>query len=596
MKNAFLCGIISMSKKTVYGGNNMEQSFGKFQVYYNRLSEELKKIKSNNSYTNLSKAFAHWYLNNFFKIESNDIGESIIDGYGDNGIDAILIENSTIKIFQFKYPDKSSNINKKIDETTILKLINGYNKLTSLRKPRRANDNFLNYFERIKEESIFNYEFYFVSFTDVMTENAIDALETEINKIYSMTGNKISYFVFDKKKICEKMDRAQKNNIINIELKYGNLQQSYNIDDEIKSWVGFATAEDVLSSVEDVLDVIFDENIRNYEGDNFVNTGIYSTATSEVESKYFYFYHNGIVFICDNCKVSMGNHSSFLEMAAVVNGCQSIVSLKRAKDSNKLQKDTFVPIRIIETKDLDIRSKITEYLNSQTKIRDSYFLSNNTFIRELQNELFNEGYFLERLSNEYAFKKGLSKIKEYPKEKILQLEKTIQIFVAYYNNSYASIAKRGKNELFNREIIDDLIATISAQKVLESQSIYLKVCKIITKYRRCRRSDRNNEFILFLGFDESISDEDYNKVMDSYLFVNTADLLLLNAISNMHYKDSIENKIKVAIEICKEEINKESKMSPSSGTKSALIFERVQKRCSKLKSKNSFKESELVVC
>lgn len=563
----------------------MKQASGKYQVYYNRLTNELRNIKSENGYSNISKAFAHWYLNTFLKIENNDIGEIIIDGYGDNGVDAIIIDNGTIKIFQFKYPEKASNLNKQIDETTVLKLINGYTKLTSLRKPRTANSNFLSFYERIKEENIFNYEFYFVSFTDGLTDCASDALETKINEIYEMTGNKIIPVVHDKRKICEKIDRAQKNNIINIDLKYGNLQQSYNVDDEIKSWVGFATAKDILSSVNDVLDVIFDENIRNYEGDNFVNNGIYSTATSEIESKYFYFYHNGIVLICDNCQVSMGNHVASLQMAAVVNGCQSIVSLKRALDSEMLQENTFVPVRIIETKDLDIRSKITEYLNSQTKIRDSYFLANNTFIRELQNQLLQKGYFLERLNNEYSYKKSLSRIKEYPREKILQLDKTIQIYVAFFNNAYAATAKRGKNELFNREIIEDLIATISAEDVLLSQENYLQVCKIITKFRRCRRVHRNDEFIEFIGIDSEVSDEEYENIMDSYLFMNTADLLLLNAISNLGYKDTFDNKIRLAIKICKEEIDKETKMSASSGTKSSLIFERVQKHCQSISNK-----------
>lgn len=560
----------------------MTKVYGKFQVYYNRLNDELKKIKKENAYTTLSKSFGHWYLSNFHKIDNNEIGEAIIDGFGDNGIDAILIEDNTIKIFQFKYPEKIDNINKNIDETTVLKLINGYRKLISERKPRKANENFLAYYERIKKENIFSYQFYFVSFTDELTGNAVDALETEINNISIATGNKVEYFVHDKRKICDKMDRAQKNNVINIELKYGNLLQSYNVEDEINSWVGFATAENILKSVDDVLDVIFDENIRNYEGDNVVNNGIYSTSTDEHEAKYFYFYHNGIVLICDECKISTGNHTASLSMAAVVNGCQSIVSLKKAKDSMKLQKDTFVPIRIIETNDLDIRSKITEYLNSQTKIRDSYFLANNTFIRELQNNLLKKGYFLERLANEYNYKKSLNKVADFSREKILQLEKTIQIFVAYYNNDYASVAKRGKNELFNREIIDDLIATISADKVLESQMNYRDVCKIITKFRRCRRTERNNEFITFIGISDEISDDEYEKIMNSYLFINTADLLLLNAISNIHYKDTIENKIKRAIKVCKVEIEKETKMSPSSSTKSALIFKKVQEECSKL--------------
>lgn len=115
------------------------------------------------------------------------------------------------------------------------------------------------------------------------------------------------------------------------------------------------------------MDVIFDENIRLYEGDNDVNTGIYNTAIGEDSDKFF-FYHNGIVMICDNCKNSTGNQTLVLEGASVVNGCQTINSLKKAYDDNKLKEDVYLQFRIIETTDFDLRVKITEYLNSRIDI------------------------------------------------------------------------------------------------------------------------------------------------------------------------------------------------------------------------------------
>lgn len=330
----------------------MSQSIGKYQVYYSRILQELVEIKDNNNYQNLSKAFAHWYLSNFYKINENDLGEIIIDGFGDNGIDAIIRDNDILKIFQFKFPDKVGNVNKQIEETTVLKIVNGYKKLTSNRKNLKVNENFNNYRNIIKEENIFHYEFVFVSFTDGLSINAKDSLDTSISEIKELTGNKIEYVIDDKKKICDKVDRAQKNNIINVELKYGNLLPSYNVEDNIKSWVGFCSAKDILNSVKDSLDIIFDENIRNYEGDNSVNNGIYKTSTNTEESQYFYFYHNGIVFICDECKNSVGNQTAKLQSSAIVNGCQTIVSLKKSMDDGLLQDNVYVPIRIIETTDI----------------------------------------------------------------------------------------------------------------------------------------------------------------------------------------------------------------------------------------------------
>lgn len=571
----------------------MTQSIGKYQVYYSRIVQELEKIKNDNNYQNLSKAFAHWYLSNFYKISNIDLGEIIIDGFGDNGVDAIIRENDILKIFQFKFPDKVGNINKQIDEATVLKIINGYKKLTSSRKPSRANDNFINYRNIIKKESIFHYEFIFVSFTDGLSSNAKDSLDNSILEIKDLTGNNIEYFVDDKKKICDKLDRAQKNNLVNVDIKYGNLLPGYNVGNDVKSWVGFCSARDILNSVEAVLDVIFDENIRNYEGDNSVNNGIYNTSTDNEESKYFYFYHNGIVFICDECRNSVGNQTASLYSSAIVNGCQTVVSLKKAMDDGILNNNTFLPIRIIETSDIDLRARITEYLNSQNKIKDSYFLSNNTFIRELQSELLKVGYYLERLANEYTYKLSLKKISEYPKEKILQLEKVIQIYVAYYNNEYAAVAKRGKNELFNKDLINELICNISSEKVLESQKNYNEICKIITMYRRCRRVERNDEFLNYMGITVS-SFENYIDVMDSYQFMNTADLLLLNGLANINMEKSFDEKLKMVINVCRDIINQDKKVLPSTATKSTSVFEKVQNACRSVSS--NVEKEVLVLC
>ena len=67
---------------------------GKYQVYYGKIRENIEEINEKNGYCNLSKAFAHWYLLNTLGYDEQQISESIIDGKGDNGIDAIVYENT----------------------------------------------------------------------------------------------------------------------------------------------------------------------------------------------------------------------------------------------------------------------------------------------------------------------------------------------------------------------------------------------------------------------------------------------------------------------------------------------------------------------
>lgn len=167
-------------------------TYGKYQVYYEKIKTEVEKIREENGYLNLSKAFAHWYLKNTLKMDEQDIAETIIDGNGDNGIDAITVQDAEMTLYQFKFPDKGKNIDKQIDEKTVLKIFNGYKKLVSVRKPRSMNENFLKFREIVKEKNIFDYKVVFISFSNGFSQPALDAFESESEDIRDTNGGTVS--------------------------------------------------------------------------------------------------------------------------------------------------------------------------------------------------------------------------------------------------------------------------------------------------------------------------------------------------------------------------------------------------------------------
>ena len=156
------------------------------------------------------------------KMDEQDIAETIIDGNGDNGIDAITVQDAKMTLYQFKFPDKGKNIDKQIDEKTVLKIFNGYKKLVSVRKPRSMNENFLKFREIVKEKNIFDYEVVFISFSNGFSQQALDAFESESEDIRDTTGNDIQHSLILQKNICDLYDRIQKKAKIDINIHIKN--------------------------------------------------------------------------------------------------------------------------------------------------------------------------------------------------------------------------------------------------------------------------------------------------------------------------------------------------------------------------------------
>lgn len=83
----------------------------------------------------------------------------------------------------------------------------------------------------------------------------------------------------------------------------------------------------------------------------------------------------------------------------------------------------------------------------------------------------------------------------------------------------------------------------------------------------------------FEYMDMDVSDEEYQKVLSEFLFLNTGDLLLLNAISNLEktsvYEDE-QDMVIDAIKMCKNAVTK-SKLQPYQATRNATVFAQIQK-------------------
>ena len=221
---------------------------------------------------------------------------------------------------------------------------------------------------------------------------------------------------------------------------------------------------------------------------------------------------------------------------------------------------------------------IGQFLNSQNPVKNSYFIANNSIVRDLQTALLEHNYFLERQINEAKHKAKYVDSDIIKNKAIIKLENVIQYYTGYYINKHAALAKRQKGGLYSQDIINEILMHMTAEKVIESYTMYEEIAKVITSYRKNRRNKNNSEFADFMG----INNEEFVKLSDDYLFINTADILLLNIVGNLKNKnqqDSNQELIKKAIDLLKNTIDSNEeyhKTLPSSITKNQKIYSEIQ--------------------
>lgn len=562
----------------------------KYDVYYNHVHEELAVIRDREGFTGNgadSRAFGFWYLEKVSGLSTNEINEMLIDGSRDNGVDAFYYDEEThvVNLYQFKLPQQK-NINGEIDESSIIKI---YSSITDLMDSRfssnQENVGFKNLIDLFSTEPIFKIKVVFVGYNKgIVSQSSLDVIARNEQKIKDI-GVEVQSEIVNSEKIINIYDRDHRNNSLTVTFSYNNLKASNSISDgpagkAIESWVGNVSGNSLLESLDSNLSNIFDENIRLYENNSKINDGIKMTARHNDQAKMFYFYNNGITMICDEALNSPGNNTIQLTGVSIVNGAQTVSSLAELYENDQLNKDVSILIRIIKISDYEQRSKITEYLNSQTPIKDSYFIANNSKIRQLQTDLYELEYYLERQINEYQYKNKYQDMSNYKDYHILPVADAIQHYVGGFVNNKASQAKSGKSTLFDQNSIDENILNITADKVVKSDKLYSKIADVITKYRKNRRNSDNHEFSEFLEIDTG----EYNS--DLFAFLNTGDILMLNAVINMQEKfddmldqDAIRASAILIKEIIEADEDFNSK-APATLTKSATLFKAVQQAIS----------------
>jgi hypothetical protein len=264
---------------------------------------------------------------------------------------------------------------------------------------------------------------------DFVSVNPIGAFE--IQRLYHETKNKLSTTV--------------------------NLQNRITLPDMTgvqEAYLGIIPFVEYMKLIQDenkTIYSIFDDNVRDFQGDNPVNKKIKKTLE---DGKYdlFCVLNNGVTVVASSI-IPAGNRFTLRDYQ-VVNGCQTSHVLHECQNLDGIE-TVFVPIKIIVTANDDIKTDITLATNSQTEVKPEQLEALSLFQKKLElyyNAEKSTSLCYERRSQQYNSIPGIKRTQ------IISIPIQIKSFASVFlcsphlvSGYYGTIVKRFQGEIFGED-------------------------------------------------------------------------------------------------------------------------------------------------
>lgn len=351
------------------------------------------------------KRFGFYYLvlQNVLEIDNfSSITDSITDqdfnaklfgnSHQDEGVDAVYIDedNKSISLFNFKYRakwnvDKEQSINETLITSKYLNILQTENNNLE-GKLKDITDRVI---EKNQSDEVWNTTLYVVSNENRELSESNQELEN-LRQVYGIetkcigldtlvqlmslhpapVSTKIivpagSILTYSEDNISTEKSYVlcvRLTDLIRITCNDENLRNDTSLEDESK-----------LINTDIEMNVLY-ENVRGFILKSKYNSNILNTLKNEPSR--FYFYNNGLTIVAKDINVDKINSNKkwklTIEDFQVINGGQTLRTIhKYAKeDRENISKlsDACVQLRIIKVNDEDLKSKISEYTNSQNAI------------------------------------------------------------------------------------------------------------------------------------------------------------------------------------------------------------------------------------
>lgn len=357
-----------------------------------------------------------------YDLSYEEIFDGIIDNGGDGGIDSIyFFINDSLYNDEYELSEFKRNVNLKLviiqsktstgfSETGIEKLISTLRDLLDLSK---SLENFTSVYnkELLKKVGIFrdvyigltskfpnlSFEYYYVTKGSEIHPNVkrkVDVLKELVKSIFSSCDSKFEFIGASNLLGMARKTQSTAHDLNLAETPISTGKVGYIVLVNIKEFYNFITDE-----TGKLKKIIFEGNVRDYQGKNEVNEHIADTL-KETGYEDFWWLNNGVSIICT--KAPLSAKTLTLENPEIVNGLQTSTEIYKHFSSNhECQDSRNILIRVLVPEDETSRDRIIKATNSQTPIPVASLRATDKIHRDLEEYFLIHGLFYDRRKNYY---------------------------------------------------------------------------------------------------------------------------------------------------------------------------------------------------
>jgi hypothetical protein len=292
------------------------------------------------------------------------------------------------------------------------------------------------------------------------TEQIIKSTEAIVKKAKEVTFNTYS--------ALELLELYQQTKTTELDIKFKEVPTPISYKDGEIGFIGVVKLNDYFEFIRDksgkIREILFESNIRHYQGNVDVNKKIKQSLLNDYERD-FWWLNNGITIIASEVRQLAKRLS--LTNVQIVNGLQTSYTIGKYYDNNN-DEDRSILVKIIVNKDKETIDKIISSTNRQNPVSPTLLRATDDTQRKIEIFFEQKGFYYDRRKNFY-------KNQGKPASKIFSIQTSAQAIHSIMNYQPGQ-ARQKPTTLIKTET--------SYKKIFNSDTsfdIYLNCCLIHKK-------------------------------------------------------------------------------------------------------------------